>query len=125
MTRVVAGFRATSITSPGLKGLGTFFRAGRAGLLTDLIFKSPGRVNSHTARFLRCLSITIPNSSSTALTSFLLSEVFSEIVERISVFVNFFCTAGALCGLDAAVFLFNFFFAGVFLAAIPFLFFFD
>ena len=32
MTRVVAGFRATSITSPGLKGLGTFFRAGRAGL---------------------------------------------------------------------------------------------
>ena len=45
-TAVLAGFAATSIVSPGLKGLGTPFFAFLAGFLTDLIFIRPGKVNS-------------------------------------------------------------------------------
>lgn len=52
LTFVEAGLRGTSMNFPGLNGLGTFFRAGRAAFLTVVILSSPGSVNSPAARFL-------------------------------------------------------------------------
>src|SRR6056300_1399552 len=52
-TRTEAGLAATSMVSPGLKGLGTPFLARCAGFFTVLIFSRPGRANSPTARFFR------------------------------------------------------------------------
>ena len=70
-TAVLAGFAATSMVSPGLKGLGTPFFALRAGFRTVLIFIKPGRANSPAPPFLMCRSIKVVSSSSTELTCFL------------------------------------------------------
>src|SRR5690606_15598321 len=95
-----------SISSPGLKGLGTPLRAGRAGRLTALIFSRPGRVNSPAPRFFRWRSIRSLMESRTALTCFLLRPVSSEMLLRIAVLVNFSWIAEVfLAGACLVVFL--------------------
>jgi hypothetical protein len=101
--------------------LGTFFRAGRAGLLTALTFNKPGNVNSPTARFLMCRSINTASSSKTAETSFLLNDVLVAISLKISVLVNFFCIAGARLFATVATFRFAAFLVD-FLTTMPALF---
>ena len=49
LTRVDAGLAATSMSSPGRNGFGTFFRAFCAGFRTVLIFIRPGTVQIPTA----------------------------------------------------------------------------
>ena len=95
-TAVLAGLAATSIVSPGLKGLGTPFLAFLAGFLTDLIFIRPGIVNSPAAPFLRWRSMRPDSSSRTAVTCFLLRSVLSESEETIALFVYFSLIAGGL-----------------------------
>ena len=64
-------------------------------------------------------SITTPNSSRTAATYFLLTEVFFEISLRISVLVYLFFIAGALRGGAALTFIFGATFFGELLTAMP------
>ena len=74
---------------------------------------------SPTARFFICLSIKVSNSSKTADTSFLPIFVFFAISFSISVFVYFFCIAGAFLTAD---FLDDAVFREVLLTAMPNLF---
>ena len=104
LTRVEAGFRGTSINSPGLKGLGTPLRAGRAGRTTDFIFNRPGSVNSPTARFLICRSMTTDSSSSTAETSFFCSMM---CFERSRSEFRFWCISFVSLALCVLVLLFS------------------
>ena len=95
-TAVLAGFAATSIVSPGLKGLGTPFFAFLAGFLTDLIFIRPGKVNSPAAPLRRCRSMRPDSSSRTAVTCFLLRSVLSDSDATIALLVYFSLIAGGL-----------------------------
>ena len=60
---VLAGLAATSINSPGLKGLGTPLRAGRAGTFFFSILIRPGIEKAPGPRAARLLLISADNAA--------------------------------------------------------------
>src|SRR5690349_24755072 len=98
LTMFFAGLAATSIISPGLKGFGTFFLAGWAGLCWTTILQRPGIVKACAPFLLRAFAISSDRQSKIAETSFLATPVASEMLAKISVLVGGFL-AGAFAML--------------------------
>src|SRR5262245_9335657 len=84
LTTFLAGLAATSISSPGLKGLGTPFLAGWAGLRTRRILHRPGIWNTPFPFLPRALPISAVIASNTAATSFLARPVVVAMLANTS-----------------------------------------
>src|SRR5262245_30258864 len=92
-TTFLAGLAATSISSPGLNGLGTPLRAGWAGLCWTTILHRPGSVKDCEPFLLRAIEISSTRASNTAATSFLGTQVDSLMLANTSVLVGGFFVA--------------------------------
>ena len=84
-----------------------------AGRFTERIFRRPGRVNSPTARFLMCRSMSTSSSSNTEPTCLRVNPVLPAISVRMAVLVILVLIGPAFFFFGAAAFFAGaFFFAG-------------